>query len=290
MSNWVSIDKDKCNNCGICAMRCPFVFQMQDDEVTGYANAELCNLCGHCVSLCPTDAITHEKMDMDNFISSDDSLPFETDKLVQFIRERRSHRHFKDKQVPKEDLERLIDVCRYAPTGGNVQTVEIIVLQDPERRQKLSDLTVDFFVDLGARAEKTLEEIEAKGEGESGKFEDLRVLARYKDRMSMARDLGYDPIFYKAPTVIIFHSHPQTRTPKDNCVIASTTMALVARTMGLETTYIGLLEMASKAHEPLMDELALPEGHEIFSVLIIGYPKLKFLKTVDRKPMKTKWE
>ena len=73
-------------------------------------------------------------------------------------------------------------------------------------------------------------------------------------------------------------------------MIASTTMGLTARTMGLETTYIGLFEMASKNYQPLIEELGLPPGHEVFSVLIMGYPKLTFLKTVDRKPIRTRWE
>jgi nitroreductase len=79
-------------------------------------------------------------------------------------------------------------------------------------------------------------------------------------------------------------------TPKDNCVIASTTMGLLARTMGLETTYIALFEGAWKGHKPLRDELGLPESHQVLSVLVIGYPKIKYLRTVDRKPIKTRWE
>ena len=72
-------------------------------------------------------------------------------------------------------------------------------------------------------------------------------------------------------------------------LIASTTMNLTARTMGLEATYIGLFEFASKSYEPLIEELGLPPGHEVFSVLIMGYPILRFLRTVDRKPIKIKW-
>ena len=290
MTNWVSIDKDKCNDCGICILRCARCFSMQDDEITVQADENCCNLCGHCIALCPTEGIVHDKMDPDNFIVVGAGVSFETDSFVQFIRQRRSHRHFKDKEIPKEDLEKLIDICRYAPTGSNVQTVEIIVLRDPERRQKLSDLTVDFFEDMGARAEKKLEKLEAEGTATPEKVQFLQSTLQYRDRLLLARKVGYDPIFHRAPTVIIFHSPVQTSTPKDNCVIASTTMGLTARTMGLETTYIGLFEMASKNYQPLIEELGLPAGHEVFSVLIMGYPMLRFLRTVDRKPIKTRWE
>jgi nitroreductase len=271
-------------------LRCPFCFFEQDDGMSAQADVERCNLCGHCIALCPTDAITHSEMDMDNFMSFDGATTLDTDTFIEFVRERRSHRNFKDKEIPRETLEKLVDLCRYAPTGSNVQNTEIIVVIDPERRKKLSDLTMDFFEDIGTRALETIEKLKAEGTYVPGKSFMLERSAMYKERFGMARSMGYDAIFHKAPATIIFHAPVQTSAPKDNCVIASTTMGLAARTMGLEFTYIGLFEAATKAHEPLIEELALPPGHEVFSCIILGYPRMKFLRTVDRKLIKTKWE
>ena len=177
-----------------------------------------------------------------------------------------------------------------APTGSNVQTVEIIVVQNPERIKKLSDLTVDFFYYAGEKAGQKLEKLKAEGKDTPEKIQAMESTLKYRDQLVLARKTGFDPIFYKVPALIIFHSPVQTSTPKDNCVIASTTMGLLARTMGLETTYIGLFEAASKTHQPLIDELELPAGNQVFSALIIGYPKLNFLRTVDRRPIMTRWE
>jgi nitroreductase len=227
---------------------------------------------------------------MDNFARVGEPVNFETDKFVQFVRQRRSHRHFKQKPIPRQDLETLIDAVRYAPTGSNVQTVQIIVVQNPERIQKLSDLTVDYFDQAGSKAAEQLEILRAEGKEAPEKLQAMENTLRYRDRLVLARETGLDPIFYRAPALIIFHSPVQTSTPKDNCVIASTTMGLLARTMGLETTYIGLFEAASKTHQPLIDDLGLPEGNQVFSALIIGQPRLKFLRTIDRKPIETRWE
>jgi len=290
MISWVSIDKDKCDGCGICALRCMLCFRKQGDEMTVQADASCCNLCGHCVALCPADAIACDKIDMDNFIAIEGGPAYDTDEFISFIRQRRSHRLFKKKQIPKEDLKKLVDVCRYAPTGSNVQNVEIIVVQDPDKRQRLSDLTVDFFDEIGSKAQKKIERINAEGKPLTGEMDSLQNTLHYRDRLVLAKKVGFDAIFYKAPAVIIFHSPAQTSAPKDNCVIASTTLGLVARTMGLETTYIGLFNAAAADYGPLQKELDLPSGHQVFSTLIAGYPKLKFLKTVDRKPIKTRWE
>ena len=108
--------------------------------------------------------------------------------------------------------------------------------------------------------------------------------------MKLARGIGLDVIFYGAPVVIVFHSSDAATTPKDDCVIAAQTVNMTAMTMGLGCCYIGLFTNASGAHPPIQGELKLPRGHKVYSTLIMGYPKIKFLKTVDRKPIKVTWE
>ncbi len=284
----VTIEREKCTACGICMMRCPACFLKRNGEIIASAADDTCSLCGHCVALCPTNAITHHAMDMKNFHEVGAGVQFETDAFIQFIRQRRSHRHFRNEPIPKESLEKLIDTCRYAPTGGNFQDVEVVVVQDPEKVRKLSDRTIDFFIEMGTYAEKASEEATTGGVMMSD--EQMQSLISYKRRLADARAAGFDPILYKAPAVMIFHADSQARTPKDDCVIAATTVSLTARTMGIESTYIGLLEMASRMSQSLNDELALPDGHQVYSVLVMGYPKLKFLRTVDRKVIRTRWE
>ncbi len=288
--SWVSIDKDNCNDCGICVTRCIRCFSEKDDEIVVYADENNCNLCGHCVSLCPTDAIVHHKMTMDNFIDIDDTIKFDTDEFIQLVRRRRSHRSFKNKDVSLQDLESLVDLCRYAPTGSNRQTVEIIMIQDNKKIKRLSDLTVDFFKDMIDQVERQVEELKGAGKEipEDVQYTYSNLVSR--KRLVVARDSGMDPIFHKAPAVMIFHSPTLTSTPKDDCVIAAQTVVLTAMTMGLETCYIGLFEAAARDYPPISEELMLPPGNQVLSVLIMGYPRLTYLRTVDRKPIKVRWE
>lgn len=67
-------------------------------------------------------------------------------------------------------------------------------------------------------------------------------------------------------------------------------VASIARTMGPATTCVALFENAFRGHKPVGEALALPDGHEVLSVPVIGYPRLKFSRAVDRKPVKTRWE
>jgi len=139
-------------------------------------------------------------------------------------------------------------------------------------------------------ADRKLAELKASGTGTPEAIAQLTGGSEFMGFLAQARDEGRDPLLYEAPIVAIFHSPTKSVTPKDNCVIAATTMGLFARTLGLETTYIALFEAAANAHEPLKKELGLPEEHRVFSVLVMGYPRVKYLRAVDRKPIKTRWE
>jgi len=288
--SWVSIDYDKCNGCGTCLEVCRRCFFLEDETVVVHADDNCCSLCGHCVSICSPGAIEHHKMDMNNFIDTSKDEFITTDDFFEFLRQRRSHRHFKKQSIPKKDMDKLIDIVRYSPTGSNSQNVAVVVIQDAARIEKLSNLSVDFMAAGGEQSAKKLQELKAEGKGTPGELSMMEMMARYGEMMKQSREMGDDPVFYQAPAVIVFHSSKEGMGQKDNCMIASTTMGLLARTMGLEFTYIGIFEAAANASPPVMEELKLPEGHGVYSVIIVGYPKLKFLRTVDRKPTAVRWE
>jgi carbon-monoxide dehydrogenase iron sulfur subunit len=55
-TGWVTIDKEKCNNCTLCIAACPFGAII----TTPQAEVLLCDVCGgnpKCVEMCPTGAI-----------------------------------------------------------------------------------------------------------------------------------------------------------------------------------------------------------------------------------------
>ena len=285
--SWVSIDKTKCDSCGLCVLRCPSVYSKVNGEIVAQADISNCNACGHCISLCKSQAIVHSEMNMENFPIVNEEANFETGKFIQFLRNRRSHRHFKNKAIPRADMETLIDACRYAPTGGNLQSIEIIVLTNRDKIKKLSDYVIDFFINVGDKVPQLIEQLAAEGKEPP---ESLARIRQYGERFKLAREEGKDPIFHDAPVVMIFHAPQGLGSPKDDCVIASTTLSLLARTMGIESTYIGLLVGAALGNQEIHSELRLPPGSELLSALIMGYPRLKYQYAVDRKPIRTRWD
>ena len=57
------------------------------------------------------------------------------------VRKRRSVRHFINRDVSDEIVFKLLDAARWAPTGGNLQPWEFILVRDRANRERLVDAT-----------------------------------------------------------------------------------------------------------------------------------------------------
>ncbi|MFC1821464.1 nitroreductase family protein [Thermodesulfobacteriota bacterium] len=288
--SFVTIDRDKCTLCGDCVDTCLFCFSEKDGEIIVDANEDNCLHCGHCVSICPADAVTHQRLNMETFSELSRPAVIDTETFVQFIKERRSHRRYDAKTILPAHFETLIEVCRFSATGDNLQGVQILVLQDKARIEKISGMVLDHIARITKRVEVKISELPA--DRSSLSEEDKFMLHQYQLSSALIKGgkEGRETIFWGAPAVMIFHAHSKLGTPKDDCVIAAQTVVLTARTMGLESCYCGALQITSQYNQPVMDELMLPPEHKVFSVLALGYPEQTYLKTVDRRPMKVRWE
>lgn len=58
--------------------------------------------------------------------------------VFEAIKERRSIRSFTAEAVSDEAVKQLIDAARYAPSAGNTQPLELVVVRDPEIKRRLS--------------------------------------------------------------------------------------------------------------------------------------------------------
>lgn len=58
---------------------------------------------------------------------------------LEAIKGRRSVRAFKNQDVPAEIVEKLIDAARWAPSAGNIQPWEFIIIRKPEIKRRLAE-------------------------------------------------------------------------------------------------------------------------------------------------------
>ena len=256
----------------------------------GFADETNCNLCGHCIAVCPQDAVLHQKLSPEEFTKiGDEDWKINADAFIGFLKNRRTHRNFLPGEVSDDILARLFAAARQAPTGSNTQDVQVMVIRDRDKIEKLVDLTMRYYRQLIVRVEKKVEKLTKAGKPVPP---DLQWAKRRNPRYMQSiqiRESGKDPIFRGAQTVLVFHSRPQSSTPKDNCVIAAHTVVLTAMTLGIGSCYMGLFEDTCNHDRRVVKELQLPEGNRVYSALALGYPKYSFLRTVYRKPIAVQW-
>jgi len=57
---------------------------------------------------------------------------------LRTIAERRSIRKYRRAPIPDEDLKRILEACRQAPSAGNRQPWHFVIVSDPELRARLA--------------------------------------------------------------------------------------------------------------------------------------------------------
>ena len=63
--------------------------------------------------------------------------------VFEAIKGRRSIRAFQNRDIPPETVDRLIDAARWAPSAGNIQPWEFIIVREPETRRKLAKAALE---------------------------------------------------------------------------------------------------------------------------------------------------
>ena len=63
--------------------------------------------------------------------------------LSEAIKGRRSIRVFKKQNVPEEIVEKLIDAASWAPSAGNIQPWEFIIVRKPAVKKKLAQAALN---------------------------------------------------------------------------------------------------------------------------------------------------
>ncbi|MFW9848763.1 MAG: nitroreductase family protein [Candidatus Thorarchaeota archaeon] len=72
--------------------------------------------------------------------------------FFQVVEKRRSIRKYKDNEIPKEDITRMIEAARLAPSTNNTQPWQFLVVKDPETIRLLSAVAGGQRFIAGAKA------------------------------------------------------------------------------------------------------------------------------------------
>ncbi|MEZ0575678.1 nitroreductase family protein, partial [Halodesulfovibrio aestuarii] len=136
------IDTEKCIQCGLCVNDCPTSIIHFDNDIPSieFSREDRCLRCMHCLAICPTGAISIFNVQPEDCIQIKGNLPSD-DQLETLMRGRRSVRRFKQENVDKELIDRLLALSANAPTAKNAMQLQFSVVDDISIMQKISDHT-----------------------------------------------------------------------------------------------------------------------------------------------------
>lgn len=251
-----TINEQTCAQEGICAEICPVgVIEFKQGEYPRPADGaeEICVRCGHCVAVCPMGSLSHSAMSVEDCTPVAGGLRISPAACEQFLRSRRSIRVYKNKNVSRDELQKLIEIARYAPSGHNTQGAKWLVVGNRQELRRLSAIVVDWM----RWVITSMPEMAA--------FMHLeRTVQRWQD--------GDDVILRNAPVVIVAHASKEDRLAPSTCTIALSYLELAAAGRGLGTCWAGYFNAAASTFPPMAEALGLPEGHQSFGAMMVGYP------------------
>lgn len=265
----INIDKEKCIGCGLCIKDCPTgTIGMEDGKAL--FNNTVCIRCGHCIAVCPKNAVVSEEYDMNDVLEyNEDLFKISPERLLNFIKFRRTIRFFKDREVEDEKLLKIIEAGRFAPTGSNAQDVKYVIIK--KDIQKFRKLILKSLHDIGELILKNREDYS-------------EALIRYAKMWKMMYTLylknpnGRETLFFNSKAIILVVS----KSPID-AGLASFSMELMANALGLGNVFSGFTVRGALGNKEIKSFLKIDEDEEVVSTMILGYPDISYKRTVPRK-------
>jgi nitroreductase/NAD-dependent dihydropyrimidine dehydrogenase PreA subunit len=271
----IEVDEKKCKRDGLCAADCPArIIRLKDQNSfpeVRQGEEEACIRCGHCVSVCPHGALSHLHIPRGVCPPIRKDLAVDREQVVQLLRSRRSIRQYRDVPVEREKIQELIEIARYAPTGGNTEAVEWRVYADKKELRRFSGMTVDWM-------RKTIQSVP------------LANLPPYFPAAVTGWDAGEDTILRDAPVMILALAPAESPNGLVDLTIALTYLQLAAMPLGLGTCWAGMIRRALLLHSPLREAVGIPEKSPQFYPMMLGYPKVSYHRVPERKPPKIEWK
>lgn len=268
----ILIDKEKCISCGLCVKDCISTnIEMEKDKAK--IKRDTCFLCGHCVAICPQKAIAMEEYPMEDVKEyNHEDFRIEPERLLNFIKFRRSIRQFNTKPVEDEKLLKIIEAGRFTPTGSNKQDISYVVVRD-----KLPEVRRLAVATLGA-AFLQMSDQNPMYKGLAQRWDNMLE----SDKEQPGKN---DSLFYNAPVAIMLVSESMT-----DAALAASNMELMAVALGLGVFYCGFFVRAARGNGAINNILGLSEKQEIKVCLVLGNPEVKYSRTAPRKPATIDWK
>ncbi|PKL59162.1 MAG: nitroreductase [Methanomicrobiales archaeon HGW-Methanomicrobiales-4] len=269
----IMVDSDTCTRCGICSTVCVMAIITQPDDLSlpriPEEKTPMCISCGQCEAFCQTGALIREENQNLNQESAWDGKGLSPALLSTYIKSRRSIRNYRSEPVDKETIESILDIARYAASGGNRQPVEWLVIMNSEEVRKIAVLTINWIRTLVGTP---------------------HPMSGYVPRLISSWESGIDVVFRGAPHLLVAHIPEDNPLAPVDGIIALTHVDIAAPLFGVGTCWAGFASIAAASHLPVQKAYGLPDGRIPAYIMMFGYPKYTAATIPARKPLTITWK
>lgn len=298
----MQVDADRCTSCGLCVENCPFkCWAMEEGGHPELRDDYICFSCCNCMVACPTDAISileTYRVTGGFWATEPHPLPVkmplqprdaegnldEWNAIERAVLERRSVRNFEDRPVPEHLIRRVLEAGRFAPSAGNCQPWQFIVITDRALIAKMDEAIWAAMSGLWA-AYQNDEAVMGMGpvaETTPYAFEPRALWGGVGTvvRREMLASLG-------APCVILLAADSRAISgPELNIGICGENMNLVANSLGIRACWNGFLVSGVPA---IADRIHLEPNWSVITTLVLGWPSFKQDGIVPREYRPVLW-
>jgi nitroreductase len=199
--------------------------------------------------------------------------------LEQALRTTGAVRNFTDQTVSEETVAAVLEVARFAPSGGNRQGWHVVVVRDPQQRRRLRDLYLASWYDYLAIGESGLVAFAPITDREA----EARAVAARSDAIAeeSAQRPGFAEHLDQVPVLLVVVADLRSLCATDRDLDRYTlvggasvypfvwSILLAARIHGLGGV---ITTMLTRAEPEVRDVLGVPDTYAVVAGVALGYP------------------
>jgi len=182
--------------------------------------------------------------------------------LLALMKERRSIRKYQDKQIPMEELEKILEAGLYAPNAGGGQRSKIVAIHNKELAEKIGKLNV-------------------------AQFNRANLAGSYvsSEQPSIIDDPSIKSGFYGAPTVCAVFGPKQFLYSVPDAFCCAENMVLEAYSLGIASCIIARGEetFENEIGQELLNKWDIPDTMIARCFVLLGYCEGVYPSIKERK-------
>lgn len=186
------------------------------------------------------------------------------DDILEIMKTRRSIRRYKQKDVPDELLEKIMEAGRWSPSGDNGQPWRFIVVRDPETKKVMGKIATE-----GSGRRFTAEYFTGRMQE---RFEGLKDPEKRANAFRKLISGVVSSFLADAPVIIVVCAKLDVWDVPYDTAMATQNMQLMAHALGLGTCVVVAPVSDMRDDIKTMKLLNVPHGYKIVAPLAVGYP------------------